>query len=82
MNHIKDRWADTDVVNYNRPYIPLGCDQQGRYPEAAHAASEYDDEPEAPLTRTEARLVALVWIASAVLVALLGAHLLALWGVL
>ena len=24
-------------------YIPKGCDQQGRHPEAAHAASEYDD---------------------------------------
>ena len=64
------------------PYIARGLDQQGRYPEAAHAASEYDDEPQEPLTRTEARLVALVWIASAVLVALLVAHLLALWGVL
>ena len=29
------------------PYQPLGCDQQGRYPEAAHAASEWpdDDDP-------------------------------------
>lgn len=25
------------------PRIPKGCDQQGRYPEAAHAASEVDD---------------------------------------
>jgi hypothetical protein len=24
------------------PRIPAGCDQQGRYPEAAHAASEED----------------------------------------
>ena len=75
--------ADTKVVTYtHRPYIPLGCDQQGRHPEAAHAASEYDDDPQEPLTRTEARLVALVWIASAGLVVLLGAHVLALWGVL
>jgi len=25
------------------PRIPKGCDQQGRHPEAAHAANEYDD---------------------------------------
>jgi hypothetical protein len=36
--------ADTKVVTFtHRPYIPLGCDQQGRIPEAAHAASEIDD---------------------------------------
>jgi hypothetical protein len=38
MNHIKS------------PRFPLGCDQQGRYPEAAHAASEHDDEPELTLS--------------------------------
>jgi hypothetical protein len=38
MNHIKS------------PRLPLGCDQQGRYPEAAHAASEHDDEPELTLS--------------------------------
>ena len=26
-------------------YLPKGCDQQGRHPEAAHSASEYDDDP-------------------------------------
>lgn len=28
------------------PRIPKGCDQQGRYPEAAHAASEVEYEPD------------------------------------
>ena len=30
------------------PYIPKGCDQQGRYPEAAEAATDVgaDDAPE------------------------------------
>ena len=27
------------------PRIPKGCDQQGRYPEAASAASEVEDRP-------------------------------------
>jgi len=27
------------------PRIPKGCDQQGRHPEAAHAADESDDRP-------------------------------------
>ncbi len=26
------------------PRIPKGCDQQGRHPEAAHAASEFQDK--------------------------------------
>lgn len=29
--------------NIHIPRIPKGCDQQGRHPEAAHAASEVDD---------------------------------------
>ena len=30
-----------------KPYIPAGCDQQGRYPEAAEAATDVgaDDAP-------------------------------------
>ena len=27
-------------------YLPRGCDQQGRYPQAAHEASEWADEDE------------------------------------
>lgn len=23
------------------PHVPIGCDQQGRYPEAGHACSEF-----------------------------------------
>lgn len=30
------------------PRIPKGCDQQGRHPEAAHAAWEDDDYKPAP----------------------------------
>ena len=45
MKHVKTCWADTEMVDMRRPYIPRGCDQQGRYLEAAHAASEHDDEP-------------------------------------
>ena len=30
-----------------RAFIPAGCDQQGRHPEAAHAASELTDDDEA-----------------------------------
>jgi hypothetical protein len=77
MKHIQNRWADTQM----RPHLPLGCDQQGRYPEAAHAASELDDELPS-MTRAEAKLVTLIWIASAGIVAILGAHILAWWGVL
>jgi hypothetical protein len=33
-------------------YIPKGCDQQGRYPEAAEAATEVGlDEPEPDMLR-------------------------------
>lgn len=44
--------ADSDTDNVTS-YVwrPKGCDQQGRYPEAAHAASELDDaEPPQTLT--------------------------------
>lgn len=33
----------------NTPYIPKGCGQQGRYPEAAHAASEMEEWRHDPL---------------------------------
>lgn len=32
-----------------KPYIPKGCDQQGRYVDGAHAASELDDYKPDPL---------------------------------
>lgn len=32
------------VLSARKPYIPEGCDQQGRQPEAAHAASEITDD--------------------------------------
>ena len=37
------------------PYIPKGCDQQGRYPEAAEAATDVgaDDAPEAAEAATD-----------------------------
>ena len=77
MKHIQNRWADTQMSKH----LPLGCDQQGRYPEAAHAACELDDEPPS-MTRAEATLVTFIWIASAGIVVILGAHILAWWGVL
>lgn len=29
----------------SHPFVPIGCDHQGRYPEAAHACSEFLMEP-------------------------------------
>jgi len=52
MNHIKNRWAATQLAEDNvGSYVwrPIGTDQQGRYPEAAHAASELDDEDPRPI---------------------------------
>ena len=40
---------------------PLGTDQQGRYPEAAHAASEYDIDAEEQHESGAAGLV--LWLA-------------------
>ena len=49
------------------PYIPKGCDQQGRYPEAAEAATDVgaDDAPEPDIVRAVLTDIAL----SAVLIA-------------
>ena len=49
------------------PYIPKGCDQQGRYPEAAEAATDVgaDDAPEPDVVRVVLTDIAL----SAVLIA-------------
>ena len=49
------------------PYIPKGCDQQGRYPEAAEAATDVgaDDAPEPDIVRAVLIDIAL----SAVLIA-------------
>jgi hypothetical protein len=33
------------VSKVHIPRIPKGCDQQGRFPEAASAASEVEEEP-------------------------------------
>jgi hypothetical protein len=58
MNHIKSRWAATQLAEDNvgsYVWLPKGADQQGRYssampqPEAAHAASELDDEDPRPI---------------------------------
>lgn len=85
MDRIKGRWADTELADDNvTSYVwrPLGTDQQGRYPEAAHAACELDDEPHDPMTSAEKRLIVVIYVVSAVLVVMLGAHALAWWGVL
>ena len=49
------------------PYIPKGCDQQGRYPEAAEAATDVgaEDAPEPDVVRVVLTDIAL----SAVLIA-------------
>ena len=55
--------------------IPNGCDQQGRYPEAAEAATELgaDDEEQADLV--------FLWAVVAILVVTLIAIGVAIWGV-
>ena len=41
MNEIEHYYEDgTEPTILRRPRIPLGCDQQGRYPQAAEAATE------------------------------------------
>lgn len=81
MQKIIDRWSETHLAAWPDPTHERHCAHT--QPEAAHAASELDDATDTPpLTRTEARLVALVWIASATIVVMLGAHILARWGVL
>lgn len=83
-----DKWhqfSPTQMAIYEPETPPYGIGAlHNMQHEAAHAASELDDEPP-PLprmTRTEVRLVALVWIASATAVVMLGASILARWGVL
>ena len=55
--------------------LPKGCDYQGRYPEAAHSATEMgaDDEEQADLVY--------LWAAVAILTVTLIAVGVALWGV-
>ena len=63
MDHIKQRWAKTQVHR-----LPLGCDQQGRYPEAAHAASEIDDWDPMPTRERWAAWAVLLGVPAAVIV--------------
>jgi hypothetical protein len=63
MDHIKQRWADTQVHR-----LPLGCDQQGRYPEAAHAASEIDDWQPMPTRHAVVFWLALLGVPALVVV--------------
>ena len=57
-----------------RNYIPLGCDQQGRYVDGAHAASEFtEDDPIGSPWVWSDLLVAVVAVAAAwVIVAAFG----------
>jgi hypothetical protein len=43
----------TEPTTLRQPRIPLGCDEQGRHPEAAEAATEVGipDEPEQDMLR-------------------------------
>ena len=60
------------------PYIPKGCDQQGRYPEAAEAATDVgvDDAPEHDIVRVVLGdlmiAVALVAVVAVVVLVLVG----------
>ena len=47
-HHIDGNEPSTQRDSFNRPYIPRGCDQQGRYPQAAEAETEIGAEPEPP----------------------------------
>lgn len=43
------QWAPTQMhMDPIKPPLPKGCDYQGRFPEAAHAATEVDAEPSDP----------------------------------
>ena len=55
--------------------LPKGCDQQGRYPEAAHSATEVgqDDEEQADLV--------FLWAVVAILTVTIIAVGVAIWGV-
>lgn len=60
-----------------KPYLPKGCDHQGRHPEAAEAATDLgaDDTPQHDMLRV-------VLGDLAIAAALVGAVLLVLWGVM
>jgi hypothetical protein len=46
----------TEPTILRQPRIPLGCDQQGRYPEAAEAATELGlEEPDTDPVRVVAK---------------------------
>jgi hypothetical protein len=49
-----------------QPRRPLGCDQQGRFPEAAHAASEYEDDADDVRHSTQATAAMLIYSVLAV----------------
>ena len=47
MDNDLDTWrradmlgVDIDRVHKRKPYIPMGCDQQGRHPQAAEACTD------------------------------------------
>lgn len=71
-----DRREDRPLyVGLHRPYIPKGCDQQGRYPEAAHAASEIEDlEPRRQNVIEGAGLLLSAGIVGAIVVIVLAVH--------
>lgn len=69
-----------DLCEQGRRICPTP--QACQAPEAAHAASELDDEPHDCMTSAEKRLIVVIYVVSAVLVVMLGAHALAWWGVL
>jgi hypothetical protein len=49
------------------PYLPAGCDQQGRYPQVAEAATEVGVDDEHLLTDTERVMIVCIVIVSSLL---------------
>lgn len=62
--------SELDSSIDSRPLLPLGCDYQGRYPEAAHAATELCDDGLPPnMTDAEKALLCMICVASVSIVA-------------
>ena len=62
------------------PYIPRGCDQQGRYPQAAEAATEIGAEPEPPDLNSARAVLVDVAIVATILALVYAAGWLTIYG--
>lgn len=59
-----------------QPYIPLGCDQQGRYPQAAEASTDLGADDSGP---TDRQIVKAVLADLLISCALVGAIAIVFW---